>query len=44
MKHWFWLTLIILTGLWYIFVTLIVAIRGARNIRDMLSNMKNKDE
>ena len=42
MKHWFWLILVTLTSIWYVLITMVVAFRGAGNIRDMLFNMKQE--
>lgn len=43
MKY-FWLILLIAVLIWYTFVTLYVAIKGATDIREMLENLgKRKD-
>ena len=40
MNHWFWLGLIGITTLWYFIVTILVAFRGGKNIRDMIEQLK----
>ncbi|MDH3651042.1 MAG: hypothetical protein OEQ53_15250 [Saprospiraceae bacterium] len=41
MEHWFWLGLVSLTLLWYVVVTVFVAIRGSGDIRRMLEEFKH---
>ena len=38
MTHIFWLTVIALTLLWYIVVMILVAVRGARDIRSLFED------
>jgi hypothetical protein len=40
----FWLVLIVLTMIWYTFVTLYVAVRGVADIKEMLSKLKKDSE
>ena len=42
--HWFWLILIIAVVAWYSSVTIYVAIRGAKDIRTMLSDLTRRQE
>jgi len=42
MTHWIWLSIIILTILWYIIVTLVVAVRGRKNIKDMIDELRKR--
>ena len=42
--HWFWLILIIAVVAWYSSVTIYVAIRGAKDIRTMLSDLARRQE
>ncbi|MGI9550442.1 MAG: hypothetical protein ACR2MT_04530 [Aurantibacter sp.] len=40
MEHWFWTFFCALTLLWYIVVTLVVAIKGGKDIKNMLEKWK----
>lgn len=40
----FWLILVVITLIWYTFVTLYVAIRGVSDIKQMLANLKGDAE
>ena len=40
MKYWFWTIFCALVILWYIMVTLLVAVKGWGNIRDMIEELK----
>ncbi|MEX0288326.1 MAG: hypothetical protein AB3N14_04385 [Flavobacteriaceae bacterium] len=42
MEYWFWTILYVLIILWYIIVTLVVAIGGWKNIKEMITVLKNK--
>ena len=44
MKHWFWLGLISCIILWYIVVTILVAIRGGKKIKEMLTGERVNGE
>lgn len=45
MTHIFWLTVIALTLLWYIIVMILVATRGAKDIKSLFENqIEEKDE
>jgi len=44
MTHWFWLIVIILTIVWYIIVTILVTIRGRKNIRDMIDELQRNNK
>ncbi len=37
---WFWTIFVAVVILWYIIVTLLVGIKGGRNVKQMLSKMK----
>ena len=39
MNHWFWLSLTIACVLWYSVVTVYVAIKGAKDIKNMLARL-----
>lgn len=41
MKHWFWLLLIFTTLVWYIIATIVVAVRGTKNIKDLLNGKED---
>ncbi len=41
MDHWFWLLIVGGTLVWYVVVTVIVGVKGYRNIREMLEELKN---
>ncbi len=41
-KHWFWAALTAAVVVWYLTVTIYVAIRGAVDIRGMLDRLKNE--
>ena len=41
MEHWFWLGLVGFTLTWYVVVTAFVAVRGAKDIRNMLRDLKD---
>ena len=38
--HWFWIGVIVLCIAWYAFVTLVVAVRGARDVRSLLEQLR----
>jgi len=40
MEHWFWFGLLGVTILWYIIVTIVVAIRGGKDIKEMIRQLK----
>ena len=40
MTHWFWFSLILATIIWYVIVTILVAFRGGKNIREMIKHLK----
>jgi hypothetical protein len=40
----FWIVLIVLTLVWYTFVTLYVAVRGVADIKELLSKLKKDSE
>jgi len=44
MTHWIWFGLIILTILWYVLVTVLVGVRGWKNIWDMIDELKKRAE
>lgn len=39
MGFWFWSVVVTLVLIWYILVTIIVTIRGGKDIREMFRNM-----
>ena len=41
MEHWIWFSIFSLTIIWYIVVTILVAIRGSKNIKEMIKELKN---
>ncbi len=43
-KHWFWAALTAAVVVWYLTVTIYVAIRGAIDIRGMLERLKNAQD
>ena len=44
MEHWFWTIFCALMLLWYVAVTLIVAVKGGKNIREMIERWKAEAE
>ena len=40
MERWFWFGVLAVTILWYIIVTIVVAIRGSKNIKEMIKQLK----
>jgi len=44
MEHWFWLILTVLTLVWYLVVTIVVGIRGASDIKEMLKSLSEEKE
>lgn len=41
-EHWFWFWLTMACVIWYSLITLYVAVRGARDIRTMLSQLDSR--
>lgn len=39
-----WTIITVLALLWYIIITIMVAFKGAKNIKDMLAGLKRKHE
>ena len=44
MQHWFWLTLSVSAVCWYLVVTIYVAIRGAKNIKQMFRRLQKQSD
>ena len=44
MEHWFWTTLCFLVLVWYLVVTIVVALRGGNDIKKMLAKWKREME
>ncbi len=45
LKHWFWNLISAAAVLWYSTITILVAVRGAMDIKTMLANLaKTKDQ
>lgn len=45
LKHWFWNLLSAAVVLWYSTITILVAVRGAKDIKTMLANLaRTKDQ
>ncbi len=42
--HWFWWLLTIAVMVWYSTITVYVAVRGTRDIRQMLHRLKNRSK
>ena len=42
MQHWFWLSLSVSAVVWYLAVTVYVAIRGAKDIKQMFRRLKEQ--
>lgn len=40
MEHWFWLTITAAVIVWYSTITVYVAVKGSKDIRDMLARLK----
>jgi hypothetical protein len=40
MEHWFWLALTVAVIIWYSTITIFVAVKGTRDIRDMLKRLE----
>lgn len=38
--HWFWLCIVVACVVWYSTITIVVAIKGAYDIRSMLQSLK----
>lgn len=43
-EHWFWFTLAAACVVWYSTVTVYVAVRGIKDIRQMLRRLKEQQE
>ncbi|WP_422083572.1 hypothetical protein [Ulvibacterium sp.] len=44
MEHWFWTILCFLVLVWYLVVTIVVALRGGTDIKKMLGKWKREME
>lgn len=44
MEYWFWTILTFLTLTWYLVVTVIVGVKGGKDIQEMLSKLGSKDK
>lgn len=42
--HWFWYLLVVAVMVWYSTITIFVAIRGAKDIRQMLARLGRQAE
>ncbi len=40
MEHWFWLMITAAVIVWYSTITVYVAVKGSKDIRDMLARLK----
>lgn len=40
MEHYLWFGILIVTIVWYAIVTVLVALRGAKDIRDMIKRLR----
>jgi len=40
MEHWFWLLITVAVIVWYSTITVYVAVKGSKDIRDMLARLK----
>jgi hypothetical protein len=44
MQHWFWLSLSVSAVSWYLVVSIYVAIRGAKNIKQMFRRLQEQSD
>ena len=42
MQHWFWSIFCLLVILWYAAVTIVVGIKGGKDIKEMIAGLKAK--
>ena len=43
-NHWFWLSIVGGTLVWYVIITAVVALRGYKDIRTMLKGFRSSEE
>lgn len=42
MEHWFWIVFCLTVIAWYVAVTIVVGIKGGKDIKEMISVLKEK--